>query len=106
MQIMGITMKQETSSPNSEARPYRADLLRAAKAALSLTNDEIREATGLSVSTIANALRGGDKETPTTDTLNLLCGSLGLKMSDLFTERQVIEVVNEMPYRKPEIVEA
>lgn len=64
---------------------YRDDLIRAAKAAKQLTNDDIAKAAGLSSPTISG-ICNGDRDIKL-KTLQSVAGVLGLQMDDLFTPK-------------------
>jgi len=66
---------------------YRADLIRAAKAAQNHTLETLAESTGLNPNTISDILNGKAKN-PELNTIKKIADALGLRMETIFSEIQ------------------
>lgn len=71
---------------------YRADLIRAAKAAQNKTLEDLAAVTGLNVNTVAAICNG--KDNPELKSLHAVCDALGLSMANVFSN------VHNQPVRR------
>lgn len=70
---------------------YRNDLIKAKKAVKNLTNDDLCKGSGLSPMTVSKILAG--EENIQLDSLKRLADFLGISVSDLFSAKELENVI-------------